>query len=106
MTPSPSPLEGFTRGVVRGLATLAGLVFALSAFLLMIGAVAIGLTAAAGYALWSLVRGRRPQPVRFHWQSHRFRGVRPGAPPADGEVVDVEVRELNDERPERGPDAR
>lgn len=100
-SPSSSPLDGFARGVLRGLATLAGLFFALFAFLLMIVALAIGLTAAAGWALWSLLRGKRPTLARFSWQSTRFHSARPGAPPADDEVVDVEVRELTEERSER-----
>lgn len=100
---SPSPTgSGFGRAVSRAIALLLGLVLALSGFILMVGALLVGLALAAGLTLWALLRGRRPPPVQFRWRGGMARGTRAGqaAPPrAQGEVVDVQVREIPD-RPE------
>lgn len=100
MTPRPSnTLVGIAQRVALALA--AG-VLAISAFIIAIGAVAFGLVIALGLALWALVRGRKPGSVKFTWPPQRPYGRQPpssASPP--GEVVDVQVREV-----QGPPDAR
>jgi hypothetical protein len=96
--PAPHP----TRSVRSGpgfLGALLGIVFAIVGFVLMVGALLLGLVVAVAAVLWSLVRGRRPAPVRFDWRRGTARAWRPasGRPPSD-EVVDIEVREIPDGR--------
>jgi hypothetical protein len=46
--------------------------------------------------VWSLLRGRRPRVVRFRVDPRSpFAGMRPN-PRAQGEVVDIEAREIPD----------
>ena len=72
--------------------TLLGIVLALSAAVLMIGAVLIGLVVAGGIISWALLRGRRPAPVNLRWGMPRRTGF---GRPAQGEVVDVQAREVD-----------
>lgn len=88
---SSSPLGKLPRTVSRLLAVLIGLALAVAGLLFMVGALVVGLLAAAGLTLWALLRGRRPVAMGFRWGGPGFR--RP-PPPASGEVVDVEMREL------------
>jgi hypothetical protein len=101
---SPPP-SGFTRAGSSFLGAFLGILFAIVGFFLMLGAVLLGLAVAAGALLWSLLRGKRPGPVRFEWRQATARAWRPasGRPPAD-EVVDVEMREIPDDTP-RDPKA-
>ena len=96
--PSPDP----TRSVRSGpgfLGALLGILFAIVGFVLMVGALLLGLVVAIGALLWSLVRGRRPAPVRFEWRQATARAWRPASGrPVSDEVVDVEVREIPDQR--------
>jgi hypothetical protein len=103
MTPPPS--SGFTRAGSSFLGAFLGVLFAIVGFVLMVGAVLLGLAVAVGALLWSLLRGKRPAPVRFEWRQATARAWRPasGRPPSD-EVVDVEVREIPDAKP-RDPSA-
>lgn len=75
-----------------------GLVLAVSGFVLMIGALALGLVVAAGWFVWSLLRGQPVKPVRFSWPPPRFGGMgRRERTPGNGEgvdVVDVQAREV------------
>lgn len=100
MTSTLSPLARLGRAVARIGATLFGLVLALAGFLLMIGALLVGLAAAAGLFLWAALRGRPVPPVAFRWRRgglHTAPRHGPGrAAPGDAEVVDVQVRELPD----------
>lgn len=89
---------GLSRSGPGFLGALLGLVFAFFGIVLMIGALLLGLVVAAGALLWSLLRGRKPAPVRFEWRRATARAWRPasGRPPTD-EVVDIEVREITDD---------
>lgn len=79
------------------LGALLGIVFAIFGFVLMVGAVLLGLALAAGALAWSLLRGRRPAPVRFEWRRATERAWRPGSGrPASEEVVDIESRVVAD----------
>jgi hypothetical protein len=96
--PPSSPLSSSLQRV--GL-TLIGIVLAIAGFLLMIGAVAVGLVVAAVWYVWSLLRGKPPGPVRFSWPPPRFGGMgRRGGAPSPGDVIDIETREVP------GPDDR
>jgi hypothetical protein len=97
--------SGFARAGSSFLGAFLGILFAIVGFVLMVGAVLLGLAVAVGALLWSLLRGKRPAPVRFEWRQATARAWRPasGRPPSD-EVVDVEVREIPDAKP-RDPSA-
>lgn len=91
----------------RALAALLGTVFRvlLWVFLavLAVGLLALALVFLLVGALWALVRGRRPQAPVFaaRFQRYAAEQVWPGRrPPAEStqDVVDVEVREVPDER--------
>lgn len=80
----------------------------LLAVVLALGLLSLALLLLLGGALWALVRGQRPAPSvvmgRFrHFASQRVWPGRPGAAPPSSthEVVDVEVREVDDEPPSR-----
>lgn len=89
---------GLSRSGPGFLGALLGIVFAFFGIVLMIGALLLGLVLAVGAVLWSLIRGRKPAPVRFEWRRATSRAWRPasGRPPSD-EVVDIEVREITDD---------
>ena len=64
--------------------------------LLMLAALLFGLLLGTGVMLWALLRGRRPTTANLHW------GMMPRAPgfgrrtgEAEGEVVDVQAREVD-----------
>ena len=85
--PSPPSLpQRLFDALLRGALVIGGM-------LLVLGAMILGLMLAVGVMLWALLRGRRPGPVNLRWGSMpgagRF-GPRPG-----GEVVDVQVREVD-----------
>jgi hypothetical protein len=96
MMPPPHPSLRSGPGF---LGALLGIVFAIVGFVLMVAALLLALVVGIGALLWSLVRGRRPAPMRFEWRRATARAWRPasGRPPTD-EVVDVEVREIPDQR--------
>ncbi|MDH4050122.1 MAG: hypothetical protein OEU93_00985 [Rubrivivax sp.] len=98
MTASNS--SSLSNALQRAVLTLMGVVLALSGFILMLGALLVGLVVAAVWFIWSLLRGKPAvPPVRFSWPPPRFGGMgRRGDTPPQGEVVDVQVREV----PERG----
>lgn len=98
MPSSPGP----ARSGPGFLGALLGILFAIVGFVLMVGALLLGLLIAAGALIWALLRGRRPAPVRFEWKRATARAWRPasGRPPSD-EVVDIEVREITDTAPKR-----
>jgi hypothetical protein len=105
--PSPQP-SGLARAGSSFLGVFLGVLFAIVGFVLMVGAVMLGLLVAGGALLWALIRGKRPGPVRFEWRQATARARRPGSgrPPAD-EVVDVEMREIPEDRSrpqDGGPD--
>ena len=61
--------------------------------LLMFGLLLLGVVLAGGVVMWALLRGRRPGPVNLRWRTMpRARGF---GPRPDGEVVDVQVREVD-----------
>ncbi len=96
------PPAGFARSGPGVLGVLLGLVFAALGVVLMIGALLLGLVLAAAAAVWSLLRGRRPAPVRFEWRRATARAWRPASGrPHSEEVVDIEVREVGTEPPPR-----
>jgi hypothetical protein len=105
MTSNSSPLDSFARGATRVLGGLFGLLLALFGFLLMLWMLALGIAAAIGFTLWSLLRGRRPPPMAFRWRSTRHGGAAhrgpPSAAPKSGEVVDVQVREIESSSDDR-----
>jgi len=86
--------------VLRVVLGLVGLVFTL-------GLLAIGLVAGTALVAWALLRGRRPQGVKFDLRRGGvFGGAQPGRMAPRGEVVDIEAREIRDvtevgERPVR-----
>jgi predicted lipid-binding transport protein (Tim44 family) len=96
---NPPPPAGLARTGSGFLGALLGILFAIVGFVVMVGALMLGLVVAIAALLWSLVRGRKPAPVRFEWRRHTARAWRPasGRPPMD-EVVDIEVREIRDDR--------
>jgi hypothetical protein len=78
----------------RTVAALLRIVLLISATVLMIGAMLIGLVLASGVVLWALLRGRRPGPVNLRWgHMPRARGF--GQAPPRGEVVDIQAREVD-----------
>lgn len=95
---TPRPARGLRTGP-GVLGALLGIVFAIVGFVLMVGALLLALVVGIGALLWSLVRGRKPAPVRFHFRQATARAWRPasGRPPSE-DVVDVEVREIPDQR--------
>jgi hypothetical protein len=83
-------VQRFISVVLRLLLVGAGLVFA--ACLLVAGLVLTLLLVG-----WSLIRGRRPRVVRFRVDPRSpFAGMRRGAAEGQGEVVDIEAREVPD----------
>ena len=90
---------------------VAKLVFGLSAAVLAVGLLLVALTVFALSLLKSLVTGRKPAPLmafarfRAFQQQQQQQGMWPGAPgrsaspkTASGQVVDVEAREIPDDR--------
>lgn len=84
----PGPVQRFVSTLLR-VALLVGGV------LLMFGALMLALLLAGGALLWALLRARRPDAVNLRWNTvHRPSGF---ARRADRvEVVDVQVREIDD----------
>lgn len=99
-TPPPAGLARTGSGV---LGALLGILFAVVGFVLMVGALLLGLVVAVAALVWSLLRGGKPAPVRFEFRRATARAWRPasGRPPSD-EVVDIEVREIRDDRHRSG----
>jgi hypothetical protein len=89
---SLSPLDLLRRlpGVLlRVVLGLVGLVFTL-------GLVTVGLVAGSALVAWTLLRGRRPQGLRFDMRRGGvFDGARRRTAPR-GEVVDIEAREVTE----------
>jgi len=109
MDPMNSRSDGPLSALGAALSAAARFVVALFGALLMVGALLIGLVVGLTLMLFALLRGRKPQGVKFMWRKGDWPG-RPGsgrspAPPGAGEVVDVEARELPAQPPRepRGP---
>jgi hypothetical protein len=84
---------GFSSTWGRASSAVLRAIVAVAAIVLMVGALLLGLVVAAGIVCWALLRGRRPGPVNLRWGTTTVsRGPRQ-AP--TGEVVDVQVRELD-----------
>jgi hypothetical protein len=85
--PSAWSLAAIVGAIVRFAVALAGAV-------LMIGALFIGLLLGLSLLVFALLRGRRPQGVRFMWRKGEWPG-RPHSGSASvghGEVVDIDAR--------------
>lgn len=81
-------IQRFISVALRLLLIAAGLVF--GAFLLL-----AGLLLTLLFVGWSLLRGRRPRIVRFRMDPRSpFAGMRRAPAEAQGEVVDIEAREV------------
>jgi hypothetical protein len=86
----PTFLQRLISILMRLLLLAVGLLFA--AFLL-----AAGLVLTLFVVAWSLLRGHRPRIVRWRVDPRSpFAGMRRGPPKAQGEVVDIEAREVPD----------
>jgi hypothetical protein len=86
-------LDRFVRGLLKLLIVAAGVVLAVVLS-------AIGLAVALGLVAWQLLRGKPPE-FRFRMKRNAAWRTTPGhrAPPSGtGEVVDVEVREITDQK--------
>lgn len=69
---------------------------------LVVGVLAVlaGLVLAFWLIVWGLLRGRKPKAVRFRMNASRpFAGTQ--ARPHQGDVVDIEARELPDVPPQQ-----
>lgn len=88
---TPFTLSGAFAAVLR-------VFMALAAAMLVVGALVFGLTIGLALMAYALLRGRRPQGLRFAWR----RGRPAHTPRTPGEVVDVEVREVMPHEPPRG----
>jgi hypothetical protein len=77
-------------------------VVALLGAVLMVGALFVGMVLGLTLMLFALLRGRKPQGVKFMWRKGDWPG-RPGTrrAPEAGEVVDIEARELPPKPPSR-----
>lgn len=80
----------------RSVTALLRIVLLLSATVVMIVALLLGLVLATGVVLWALLRGRRPGPVNLRWgRMPRAGGFgRQSDGDMAGEVVDVQAREV------------
>jgi hypothetical protein len=77
---------------------------ALAGALLMVAALLVGLLVGLTLILFTLLRGRKPQDVKFVWRKGDWPG-RPGSRQGmravdPGEVVDIEARELAPRQPQ------
>lgn len=90
--PSPSRPPTLLQGLARVVGVVAGLALTVAGLVLMLFTVLAGLFAATGLALWARLRGQPRSRRRRRGPRHR-----PGSAP-DGDVVDVEVREIPDRR--------
>lgn len=90
--------EGPLAALGAALSAVVRLVVAMFGALLMVGALFIGLLVGLTLMLFALLRGRKPQGMKFVWRKGDWPGRpgsgRTGGPPATGEVVDIEAREL------------
>ena len=75
----------------RLLRTLLKLALGLVGFVLLLGALLVGLTLALGIVIWARLRGRKAAPGVFQ---AAFQQARRRSPTPAGEVVDVEAREV------------
>jgi hypothetical protein len=99
-------MDAFLQWINGLLSAALRVVLWLLAVVLALGLLSVALLLLLGGVLWALVRGRRPDPSvvvgRFrHFASQRVWPRRPGAGPSvhSQEVVDVEVREIDDRPP-------
>ncbi len=100
-----SQSEGPLSAIGAALSATARFAVALFGALLMVGALFIGLLVGLTLMLFALLRGRRPQGVKFMWRKGDWPG-RPGSRPSatqpgKGEVVDIEVREIPPKPPQQ-----
>ncbi len=90
--------EGPLAALGAALSAAVRLVVAMFGALLMVGALFIGLLVGLTLMLFALLRGRKPQGMKFVWRKGDWPGRpgsgRAGGSPATGEVVDIEAREL------------
>lgn len=91
------PRASAAHSPLGGLATMAlvllKVVLGIVGFMLLLGALMLGLLLALGIVIWARLRGRKAAPGVFTAAFAKAR-LRPMA--AAGEVVDVEVREVPD----------
>jgi hypothetical protein len=89
----PNFLSRIVSALLRLVMVVVGLAFGLLAVL-------FGLVLAFWLIVWSLLRGRKPKVQRFRMNAGQpFGGMRPRAP--QGEVVDIEAREVPDAPPQQ-----
>ena len=91
MHPSPNPSLW-----QRTVSALQRIVLLIGATVVMAGALLLGLVLASGVVLWALLRGRRPAAANLRWGRMPRAGGFGG--PMDGDVVDVQVREVEGSR--------
>jgi hypothetical protein len=93
LSPRKFVVSRIVSALLRLVLVAVGLVFGLLAVL-------FGLVLALWLIVWSLLRGRKPQVKRFRMNPGQpFGGMRPRAP--QGEVVDIEAREVPDRPPQQ-----
>jgi hypothetical protein len=87
------------RGLALTVSALLRAVLAVAGLVMLIGVMVFAITFAAVVIAWALVRGRRPQAMRFDWRGFGkttpFRRGASTRSESHGEVVDVEVREVS-----------
>ena len=87
----------------RFVSAVARFAIALVGAVVMVGALFIGLIVGLTLLIFALLRGRKPTGVKFMWRKGEWPG-RPGRrqdskPVEQGEVVDIEVREIPPKSP-------
>ena len=99
--------EGPLAALGTALSAALRLVVALFGALLMLGALFIGLLVGLTLMLFALLRGRKPQGMKFVWRKGDWPGRpgsgRSGGAAAQGEVIDIEARELPPQSPPSRP---
>ncbi len=89
----PTFLRRVVSALLRLVLVAVGLVFGLLAVL-------FGMVLAFWLIVWSLLRGRKPKVQRFRMNTGQtFGGMRARAP--QGDVVDIEAREVPDSPPQQ-----
>ncbi len=105
MTPMNSRLERPAGTLSTVFSAILGWLVMFAGALLMVGVLFIGLLLGLALMLFALLRGRKPQRMKFVWRKGEWPG-RPGAwrdrhGVTPGEVVDIEAREVAP-RPKQG----
>jgi hypothetical protein len=90
----------------RAVSALLRIVLLVSAMLLMLGALLLGLLLTSGVVLWALLRGRRPGPVDIRWGACPARAASAVRPPAKWSTcrhAKCPVRDCAEPQPRRWP---